>query len=149
DAALDDLLKVVETLRDLLGTDQGLLNQDALLAEVEDLCQMGFGLQTGLHQAILDDDMSLICSLERSRSTGEVAISTAPLEVAAILRDQLFDTKQSVILTSATLSADGSFDFLRSRIGLEDADELMLGSPFDYPSSTLIALPRDLPEPNE
>ena len=61
----------------------------------------------------------------------------------------LFDTKESVILTSATLSAEGSFDFLRERVGLEDADELLLGSPFDFPSSTLIALPTDLPEPNE
>ena len=124
DATFGELVKVLETLRELLGTDQGLLNQDALVAEVEDLCQMGASLQHGLRQAILDDDMTLICWLERSRQTGEIAISTAPLEVAGILRDQLFETKQSVILTSATLSADGSFDFLRSRIGLDDADEL-------------------------
>src|SRR5690606_28600471 len=95
------------------------------------------------------DDTSLICWLDRSRNSGEVSINTAPLEVASILHDQLFETKQSVILTSATLSTDSSFGFLRSRIGLDDASELMLGSPFDYPSSTLIALPRDVPEPNE
>ncbi len=149
DVTFGELIKVLETLRDLLGTDQGLLNQDNLLAEVEDLCQMGATLQGGLRQAILDDDMTLICWLERSRHTGDIAINTAPLEVADILRERLFDTKQSVILTSATLSTDGSFDFLRSRVGMEDADELMLGSPFDYPNSTLVVLPRDLPEPNE
>ena len=81
-AAFGELVKVLETLRELLGTDQGLLNQDALVAEVEDLCQMGANLQLGLRQAILDDDMTLICWLERSRQTGEVSISTAPLEVA-------------------------------------------------------------------
>jgi DNA polymerase-3 subunit epsilon/ATP-dependent DNA helicase DinG len=149
DNTLGELVKVLETLRELLDTDQGLLNQDALVAEVEDLVQMGANLQLGLRAAILDDDMSLICWLERSRQTGEVSISTAPLEVADILRSQLFETKQSVILTSATLTTDGRFDFLRSRIGLDDADELALGSPFDYPNATLIALPTDLPEPNE
>lgn len=149
DNALGDVLRSLEALQELLGTDQGLLNQDALLAEVEDVLQLGLGLREGLARAILADDTSLICWLERSRQTGEVAISTAPLEVASILREQLFETRRSVILTSATLSAGGSFDFFRSRIGLDDADELMLGSPFDYERSTLLALPQDLPEPNE
>jgi DNA polymerase-3 subunit epsilon/ATP-dependent DNA helicase DinG len=87
--------------------------------------------------------------LERQRSTGEVALCTAPLAVADILRDQVFGAKQTVVLTSATLSAEGRFDFLRERVGLDDADELLLGSPFDFERSTLIAVPRDLPEPNE
>jgi DNA polymerase-3 subunit epsilon/ATP-dependent DNA helicase DinG len=44
---------------------------------------------------------------------------------------------------------DGAFDFLRERVGLEDADEAQLGSPFDFESSTLITLPTDLPDPNQ
>ncbi len=38
---------------------------------------------------------------------------------------------------------------MRERVGLDEAEELLLGSPFDFPASTLIALPSDLPEPNE
>ncbi len=70
-----------------------------------------------------------------------MALKTAPLEVADVLRRELFEAKDSVILTSATLSADDRFDFLRERVGLDDADELLLGSPFDFEASTLIALP--------
>jgi DNA polymerase-3 subunit epsilon/ATP-dependent DNA helicase DinG len=149
DAAFSELLGILENLRELLGIDQGILNQDSLLAEVEDLCQIGAWLRAGLEHALLDEDPDLICWLERTRQTGEVSVCSAPLEVAEILRTSLFEAKQSVILTSATLSMDGSFDFLRSRVGLDDADELMLGSPFDYPRSTLIALPSDLPEPDD
>jgi DNA polymerase-3 subunit epsilon/ATP-dependent DNA helicase DinG len=130
-------------------SDQGLLNQDMVAAEVADLCQIGAGLQQGLYRALLEEDASLICWLERSRQTGEVGVCTAPLAVADILRQQVFETKESVVLTSATLSAEGRFDFLRERVGLDDADELLLGSPFDFPNSTLIALPTDLPDPNE
>jgi DNA polymerase-3 subunit epsilon/ATP-dependent DNA helicase DinG len=76
--------------------------------------------------------------------------------VADVLRHSLFEAKESIILTSATLSTglpagqfEGSFDFLRERVGLDDADELLLGSPFDFERATLIAVPADLPEPNE
>jgi len=92
-----------------------------------------------------------------------VAVCTAPLAVADLLRRDLFEAKETVVLTSATLSAGqpagledgpfsqlkGRFDFLRERVGLDDADELLLGSPFDFEKSTLIALPADLPEPND
>ncbi len=150
ESALLDLLTLMDDLRGLLeGGDQGLLNQETLAAEVADLCQIGGGLQLGLSQALLSDDATLICWLERHRQTGEVAVCTAPLEVAEILRTQVFNAKESVVLTSATLSAEGSFDFLRERVGLDDAEELLLGSPFDFPNSTLIALPTDLPDPNE
>ena len=150
DAALLDLLSLLDDLRSILeGADQGLLDQEALAAEAADLLQAGGELQRGLGQALLEEDASLICWLERSRQSGELAVCTAPLEVASILRRDVFEAKESVVLTSATLSAEDRFDFLRERVGLDDADELLLGSPFDFPNSTLIALPTDLPDPND
>jgi len=53
------------------------------------------------------------------------------------------------VLTSATLSTDGNFDYSKGRLGIEDARELLLGSPFDYQRSTLILAPSDMPEPNQ
>jgi predicted DnaQ family exonuclease/DinG family helicase len=150
DDALGDLNTLLEDLRAMLETaDQGLMDQEALAAEAADLCQMGETLQYGLSQALLEDSASLICWLERRRNTGELSVCTAPLDVAEILRRDLFEAKDSVVLTSATLSAESSFAYLRERVGLDDADELLLGSPFDYEASTLIALPTDLPEPND
>jgi ATP-dependent DNA helicase DinG len=53
-----------------------------------------------------------------------------------------------VILTSATLTAAGQFDYLRGRLYAQDAYELALGSPFDYESATLLYIPNDMPEPS-
>jgi len=150
DAALLDLVSLLDDVRGMLELgDQGVLDQDALAAEAADLVQKGSELQYGLSRALLEEDPALICWLERVRATGEVAVCTAPLEVSDLLRRDVFQTKESVVLTSATLSAEGRFDFLRQRLGLAEAEELLLGSPFDFERSTLIALPSDLPDPNE
>jgi DNA polymerase-3 subunit epsilon/ATP-dependent DNA helicase DinG len=141
---------LLDNLRGLLeGPDIGLMDQDTLANEAADLAQIGAELQRGLNLALLEGDQTLICWLDRARNSNEVAVCTAPLAVDEILRRDLFDAKQSVVLTSATLSADDSFDFLRQRIGLDDADELLLGSPFDFEKSTMIALPGELPDPND
>jgi len=149
-AALRALLSLLEDLRAIVETGQvELLNQEGVLAEVADVTQAAYNLTEGLGSALLREDPELICWLERDRRSGEVAVCTAPLRVSEVLRRELFEAKETVVLTSATLSAEGSFDYLRERLGLDEAEELTLGSPFDYPASTLIALPTDLPEPND
>ena len=76
-------------------------------------------------------------------------LDLAPLDVSAQIRSWLLDAKQTVVLTSATLSTEGSFDFIKQRLGAEDARELALGSPFDYATAALLFLPTDMPEPNQ
>jgi ATP-dependent DNA helicase DinG len=61
----------------------------------------------------------------------------------------LWHEKEVVILTSATLTAAGEFDYLRGRLYAEDAYELALGSPFDYETASLIYLANDIPEPSD
>ncbi|HEY8491761.1 MAG TPA: helicase C-terminal domain-containing protein, partial [Dehalococcoidia bacterium] len=76
------------------------------------------------------------------------SLASAPLFVGDILRDELFAKKDAVILTSATLTTGGRFDYVKQRLGLAEASELALGSPFDYRRAALILLPSDMPEPN-
>jgi DNA polymerase-3 subunit epsilon/ATP-dependent DNA helicase DinG len=64
------------------------------------------------------------------------------------VEEHLFNKKDTVILTSATLRTAGSFDFIRSRLNAHEARALTVGSPFDYEASTLLYLPTDMPEPN-
>jgi DNA polymerase-3 subunit epsilon/ATP-dependent DNA helicase DinG len=71
------------------------------------------------------------------------------LDVAPLLQSDLYDSKRAVILTSATLTTAGSFGYLKGRLGLVEADELAVGSPFDYARSTLVAVPSDMPEPEQ
>lgn len=81
-----------------------------------------------------------------------VRLCTAPLEVAELLRATLFDRLQTVVLTSATLTVAGRFDYQERRIGLQAIeparlDRLQLESPFDHACQVLLAVPEDLPEP--
>jgi ATP-dependent DNA helicase DinG len=75
------------------------------------------------------------------------ALHVTPVEVAPILRQRLFGGERRVILTSATLTATGSFAHVRTRLGLTAADEVALGSPFDFERQALLYLPRALPDP--
>jgi DNA polymerase-3 subunit epsilon/ATP-dependent DNA helicase DinG len=78
-----------------------------------------------------------------------LSLNAAPLQVGPLIEKYLWHEKSSVILTSATMTAHGSFDYMRRTLGAEIADEMALGSPFDYESSTLLYLPTDIPEPNQ
>ena len=79
-------------------------------------------------------------------------LCTAPLVVAPLLRETLMERMQTVVMTSATLTVAGRFDYLRQRIGLNDLEpgrlsELLLASPFDFEKQALLAIPTDIPEP--
>lgn len=77
-------------------------------------------------------------------------LAAAPIDVGPALREQLFDRVRSVILTSATLAVgrSGSFDFFRSRIGVTQAESLLLGSPFDYAQQAELITLTGMPDPS-
>ncbi|HSB70212.1 MAG TPA: ATP-dependent DNA helicase [Candidatus Methylomirabilis sp.] len=74
-------------------------------------------------------------------------LRTSPLDVSADFRRTILESARTVILTSATLSAAGCFDFLRNRLGVEGAREFRAPSPFDYASQAILYVPRHLPDP--
>ncbi len=73
----------------------------------------------------------------------------SPIHIAPILGERLFSKVDSAILTSATLSTGGTFQFIRSRLGLEQTDELILGSHFDFGRQAIFYVPKNIPEPRE
>jgi ATP-dependent DNA helicase DinG len=81
-----------------------------------------------------------------------VSVSTVPLDLAPILREDLFKRAATTVITSATLATDGKFDFLSARLGLNDPElEPRTGifpSPFKYREQALLAIPSDVPAPN-
>jgi DNA polymerase-3 subunit epsilon/ATP-dependent DNA helicase DinG len=78
-----------------------------------------------------------------------VSVHAAPLAIGPLVERHLWNEKDSIVLTSATLTTAGEFDYLKSRLHAQTADELALGSPFDYESSTLLYLVNDIPEPGD
>jgi DNA polymerase-3 subunit epsilon/ATP-dependent DNA helicase DinG len=67
--------------------------------------------------------------------------------VGALVEKHLWHAKEAVVMTSATLTTTGEFEYLKGRLNADEADELALGSPFDYETSTLLYLVTDIPEP--
>jgi ATP-dependent DNA helicase DinG len=78
-----------------------------------------------------------------------VRLASAPLDVAPALKELLFNEVPTCILTSATLCVGSPprFDFIQARLGLDSAETLALGSPFDYAQQVRVHLPRNLPDP--
>jgi ATP-dependent DNA helicase DinG len=79
---------------------------------------------------------------------GRLCLSSAPVEVGPILREQLFGRVPTVILTSATLSAGGrdGFGHLQERLGFSGG-AMQLGSPFDFRRQVELHLFRTMPDP--
>lgn len=74
-------------------------------------------------------------------------LQVTPIDVAPVLRERLFDRVDTVILTSATLSVGGTFDYIKQRLGLDHCRELIVPGSFDYRRQTLLYVPQHLPDP--
>ncbi len=152
----DDASKPLESLLRLL---DGLLSEmgDEALAGKEEMEDITGDLSSvvrrikEIHEHIsamvFELDSNTICWIEQDAKYNSLSINFAPLHIGPLMESALWHTKECVIITSATLTANNNFDYLRSRLNADEADELILGSPFDYENSALLFLPNDMPEP--
>jgi ATP-dependent DNA helicase DinG len=100
------------------------------------------------------DDALSVYWMEGNPAYGlrSVAVKVVPTDVSQHLHEKLFQTKESVVLTSATLSVNQSFDYVAHQLGLVPSREkgrlrtLQVESPFDYPSQALMVVPTDFPQ---
>jgi ATP-dependent DNA helicase DinG len=74
-------------------------------------------------------------------------LRASPIDVSTIIHDLLLDRMQTTVLTSATLTVDGRFDYLRARLGIREADEIQLASEFDFRQQAILYLPPKMPDP--
>ncbi|HEY0658272.1 MAG TPA: helicase C-terminal domain-containing protein, partial [Pyrinomonadaceae bacterium] len=76
-------------------------------------------------------------------------LRASPIDVSTLLQEKLFDKMETVVMTSATLSTNGKFDFIKDRLGLdaESTDTLLAPSAFDYQKQAIIYLPKAMPDP--
>jgi ATP-dependent DNA helicase DinG len=134
--ALDNALNRLETTLDIL-TDPP--------ADAESLVRRTRQLRFDLNFIIKADDKKFVYWLER-RGRGVFA-RASPIDVAGLLQDKLFEQVPTVVLTSATLSSAGNFNFIRERLGLEDAEEMIAESIFDFQNQAVLYLPAQMPDP--
>ena len=89
---------------------------------------------------------SATCISSSSAAAG-VQLRAAPIDPSGIIRDAVVGDRYATVLTSATLSVEGSFDYALGRLGLPDAVTLSVPSEFDYRTQALLYLPADMPDP--
>ena len=80
---------------------------------------------------------------------GEMSLHASPVEVAERLEDLVFRPDCTTIMTSATLDVGRGLEFFAKRVGAQEAETLLVESPFDYESQMRVYLPKGMPEPSE
>ena len=121
--------------------------RDELTVDMQGALEPLAEIRTQLLAAFGADDGRNVFWIERSPIQANISVNGAPLDVSELLRSEVFNDLKTCVLTSATLTIDGTFDYIGSRLGLEDAVQLALGSPFDHEKSTMVYVPDDMPDP--
>jgi ATP-dependent DNA helicase DinG len=145
---LNDGLALVSALDGLDGVLQlaanGLTNPDAG-EDVLSLARRAAEIRDQLRFLMAASDPHHVYFIE-TRGRG-VFLRAAPIDVADILQEVLFGRMRATILTSATLAVEGSFEYVRTRLGVTKAAEIAIPSEFDYRAQAVLYLPRRMPPP--
>jgi ATP-dependent DNA helicase DinG len=134
--ALDNVLHRLETTLAIL--------KDAE-ADADNLLRRTRQLRFDLNFIVKAEDQQFVYWIER-RGRG-VFLRASPIDVSGFLQDRLFDKVPTVVLTSATLSSAGNFRFIRNRLGLDEGEEMIAESIFDFENQAVLYLPSKMPDP--
>jgi ATP-dependent DNA helicase DinG len=119
----------------------------ALTQKPEELLRIArrsFELRQELTFLLESNEKNYVYWYER-RNKG-IFLAATPIDVSQILREKLFEQFDTVILTSATLTVGGKFEYIRQRLGLDHTKERALPPEFNYGEQALLYLPRKMPD---
>ncbi len=135
---LDDSLKRLETAIAVF---------EEQMPEAESLVRRIRQTRFDLDFIVTQTETNYVYWLER-RGRG-VFLRASPIDVSGLLQEKLFEKVETVVMTSATLSTNGKFNFIKDRLGLsnEDTDTLLAPTSFDYNKQAVIYLPKSMPDP--
>ncbi len=140
DDVLEDTIEALRTLK------SGCTSEDAK-AEIDVEVNRAKNAQDCIQCAMKLDDDNHVCFIEVDKEQ-RTSLHGKPIKVSGLLREGFFHPTPTVILTSATLSVEESFDHLCDEIGVTEPRELIAESPFSADQSLLI-LPSNIPDPRD
>jgi ATP-dependent DNA helicase DinG len=144
---IDNLAKMLQALGDI---KESLPEEDDdVISNLSSLYRRLTEIQNNLDGMVFEPRKDSIYWIEIQPNGKQMSLNAAPLHIGPLMQKYLWNEKSSVILTSATLTAAGEFNYLRERLNAEGAYELTVGSPFDYESSVLLFIANDIPEPSD
>jgi DNA polymerase-3 subunit epsilon/ATP-dependent DNA helicase DinG len=144
------LLTALEEIYGALGNlyAEGHEEVQDLMADLSNVARRIGEAEVNVSSMISKPTSGLVYWIEVQPNGNKLALNAAPLSVGPLVEKHIWHEKQSVILTSATLTTHGEFQYLRNTLGADEADEMQLGSPYDYESAALLYIVQDIPEPN-
>jgi len=137
---LESTLALLRQPRDDESDDGASVTEDAAT-----LARRAGQLRDDLRFLLRGNDDSYVYFVEfRGRGT---FLRASPIDVSDIVRNLLLDRMHTTVLTSATLTVDGGFDYIRARLGIDEASEIRLASEFDFRQQAILYLPPKMPDP--
>jgi ATP-dependent DNA helicase DinG len=137
--ALDKTVKTLEKQKKSAGDDE-------LRDRIETTTGFVKSLAADIDDFIGQDDADRVYYMTGNGNARELKSSLVESQGAL---GALVKSYGSVVMTSATLTTQGNFDFLKRRLGIEDFQEKIVGSPFDYGKQALLYVDRNLPPPTK
>jgi DNA polymerase-3 subunit epsilon/ATP-dependent DNA helicase DinG len=119
-----------------------------VMGDISNLARRLTEAETNITGMISKPNPGMVYWIEVQPNGNRLSLNAAPLSVGPLVEKYLWHEKRSVILTSATLTTHGEFQYLRNTLGADEADEMQLGSPYDYENAALLYIANDIPEPN-
>ncbi len=143
DTPLGNIAQTLKQLRDATTTE----DEEQELTAHHRYCER---LRDELDMIIEQSDSDYVYWAEISTRgrTPRILLNATPSNVNQVLEDHLFSVKNSVVMTSATLSTNRNFAYFKKRIGIDECRELLVHSPFDFKKQVEIHIPRYMPDPN-
>ena len=137
-----------ETYDALVSALKGMETEFAALQEKPEellrIARRSFEIRQELGFLFESNERNFVYWYER-RNKG-VFLAATPIDVSQILREKLFEKFDTIVLTSATLTVAGRFEFIRHRLGLDHAKEGALPPEFDWREQALLYIPRSIPD---
>ncbi|MFQ5824449.1 MAG: helicase C-terminal domain-containing protein [bacterium] len=151
-ARLNNFLRNIESIELRLAPSVGSLTID-LQAQLERLDAVANTMDHVLLQSD-EENIRWIEVKEGYKQSKIVRLRSSPMEVAPIMKVTVYNNFKNVIMTSATLTVEGRFNYTKNRLGLDLIEpertlELSLSAPFDYKNQALVCIPNDIPDPRE
>lgn len=138
---LTDLLHVIELVITDLKLVKGASDESAMLAARAD------DIRGKLKFWMRADDPKFVYWTDRRGRN--MILEATPINVSDLLRERVFQTIPTVVLTSATLAVAGNFDFIERRLGIDMPRTLIVDQTFDFQKQALLYVPQHLPDPRQ
>ena len=148
-ALLAGALDIAEATLKLIGLKPGTTEGDGNVRlqadEIEALARRADEMRSDLRFLMRAGEAEYVYFVE-FRGRG-IFLRASPIDVSSIIRDVLLDRMHTTVMTSATLTVDGGFTYIKERLGIRRAEEIRLPSEFDFERQAVLYLPPKMPDP--